>query len=314
MPDWSYLYNESPMRVDGQVVRATIDGMSVPISMAMNRLQNGSAIPESLAPYQHMEGFRFESVGVGLFNITVPGYRHITPDGSSDDEVIRVGSYVDHPAQTFLVYFGGNWNVSVAVDDDIIPLPNLETASDVLLNNRDCAIFIENLINQVATKDNPFTSDSFQQIRTSVTVDFSVQTGTVNGKPNQRVAGKAYPRDAITGIAKIGISPSQISKSGATEYGYAKAVYDYVITYMHEVIHQAGSNRRYTDRELAVAAVNPTIVNGDPAYKLPEGALEEFNSLNKDSKGENSRFYDKLLQYYCPGPSILGKPKFGKIR
>ncbi len=167
------------------------------------------------------------------------------------------------------------------------------------------------MINQAATKDNPFVSDYFPDLGNIVSVDFSQQYGKVNGISNTPVAGITHKRDATTGITKIGISPK--SSIGRNEYGYARNVYaDYVITYMHETIHQAGLNRPYTDRELATAAVNPRSVNGAPAYQLPPGALEEYNSLDPNLNGGNSRFYDKLLQYFCPGPSIVPRPTFGR--
>ena len=60
------------MRVNRQIVKATIDGMSVPISLAMRRLHNGSAIPAELEGYQGWEGFSFESIGSGIFRTTIP--------------------------------------------------------------------------------------------------------------------------------------------------------------------------------------------------------------------------------------------------
>jgi hypothetical protein len=113
LQNWDYLYNESPMYVNGQVVKATIDGMSVPLSLALHRLNNGSAIPAALAPYQHLRGFRFESNGVGTFSVHIPGYRHITPNGGgsgTNDDPIRIGSQVDYPAQTYTFSFGSALN------------------------------------------------------------------------------------------------------------------------------------------------------------------------------------------------------------
>ncbi len=66
-------YNfDSPMYVNGQRVTATLDGVEVPLSLAWSALQNGSAIPAELERFQHLRGFSFDYVGVGLFRTTIP--------------------------------------------------------------------------------------------------------------------------------------------------------------------------------------------------------------------------------------------------
>ncbi len=98
------------MYVNGQIVKATIDGMSVPISLAMRRLRNGSAIPAALAPFQHLQGFSFESNGLGTFSVNIPGYRFYNSTGGGsvydDDEPAVAGSQADYPAQNFSFSFG----------------------------------------------------------------------------------------------------------------------------------------------------------------------------------------------------------------
>jgi YD repeat-containing protein len=58
--------------VDGRRVPCTLDGVTVGCSMAMSLLEHGSALPAGLAPYQGIQGFRFDSFGLGIFTATIP--------------------------------------------------------------------------------------------------------------------------------------------------------------------------------------------------------------------------------------------------
>jgi hypothetical protein len=66
------IFGDSPMYVNGQQVSCTLDGMSVGCSMAMNMLNNGSAIPASIAWAQHLPRFQFTSHGLGIFTANIP--------------------------------------------------------------------------------------------------------------------------------------------------------------------------------------------------------------------------------------------------
>ena len=179
---------------------------------------------------------------------------------------------------------------------NIVPLPDLNRAIKVMLSNRDCATFVENLINKVAERTKiSFIADYLPDLLDNVQVDFSQQYMR-DGTP---IAGKAPPRDAA-GIAHLGISPR--SAKGLTEIGYKNAVYTYAETYLHELIHYAGGTRRYTDQELAEAAV--------ALGNLPEGAKKWFDQIKPGDIKGYSDFYDSILQNHCPGP--LGKPQFPK--
>ena len=59
-----------PRTINGQRVQMVLDGIEMPGSMysaLMSMLENGSAIPASLAQYQNQPGFQYNSVGLGMF-------------------------------------------------------------------------------------------------------------------------------------------------------------------------------------------------------------------------------------------------------
>jgi hypothetical protein len=85
-PEYQQMNDESVMRINGQDVRATLDGVGIPFAFALHLLQNGSALPAALAPFQHLQGFRFESNGLGTFSVNIPrqvGW-NVTYNGAND--------------------------------------------------------------------------------------------------------------------------------------------------------------------------------------------------------------------------------------
>jgi hypothetical protein len=66
-PEYQQLGDESVMRINGQDVRATLDGVGIPFAFALHLLQNGSALPAALAQYQNNPNFNFTSYGLGIF-------------------------------------------------------------------------------------------------------------------------------------------------------------------------------------------------------------------------------------------------------
>ncbi len=112
VPSWDYLYDESPLFVNGQRLNFSIDGFAIPASQALNLLRAGAVIPASLERDQNRPGFRFDDTGSGIFRVHIPGYRQeeASGGGSGDgNDPIQVGSYFDHPARTF------TWSVGAAL-------------------------------------------------------------------------------------------------------------------------------------------------------------------------------------------------------
>ena len=172
-------------------------------------------------------------------------------------------------------------------------MPDVKKEVKGLLQNPDCANFTEKVINRVA-KDTgvAFTSDYIPDLFASVEIDFTDQ-GSIAGK---HIAAKIYPRDAKTGTYKLGLSPK--NGAGFTESGIRNIKYDYVESYLHELIHAAGANRRYNDQEVAQAIVN-LVKDGD--LTLSKSALGQFNSIKPGDVAAYSAWFDTALQHYCPG-------------
>lgn len=125
---------------------------------------------------------------------------------------------------------------------------------------------------------------------------------TISGQGQGGVAFRAAdPRDAdaagtVSGSIKDGnatiiLTPQPsggLSARSLTPYGLRSTIYDYLIAAIHESIHLAGLNGRYTDRQLAEAAHDL-----NPKSYLPE---------NRKNLEANSTAWNSELQKHCPGP------------
>jgi hypothetical protein len=109
LPDWSYLYNENPLRINGQTVSFTMDGMSLPIAMnpsmlasILSRLRNGAIEVESVS------GFGISPMGgLGVIRVDLP-------DGGGSDLENNVVT-IQERYYLEVMSTGDSWNPSSAI-------------------------------------------------------------------------------------------------------------------------------------------------------------------------------------------------------
>ncbi|MEJ7860895.1 MAG: VCBS repeat-containing protein [Pyrinomonadaceae bacterium] len=130
----------SPTYVNGQRVTATLDGMPIGLAQAMSMMQNGSAIPAALAGFQGQSGFRFDSVGLGLFNVSIPrqvGW-NVNYNGANDTRGTASPVYLG--SNNFTVSFNVSWTSQQQTQQSIQPqqtrvviepLPPLRTKTNI---------------------------------------------------------------------------------------------------------------------------------------------------------------------------------------
>lgn len=129
-PDWNDLMPEDPLRVNGQVVKANVDGMSLPYGLgvdfkryAMDRLRSGSAVPGQVNQIVEAQvrglipdsiDARFEHILGNTFSFTVSGLTaayDIKPDSVSG-----------------IVSYGDSWNFHEALNT---PDPDPRTNEEI---------------------------------------------------------------------------------------------------------------------------------------------------------------------------------------
>ncbi|MEJ7623794.1 MAG: hypothetical protein WKF34_07355 [Pyrinomonadaceae bacterium] len=149
----------SPSYVNGQQVSCSLDGLSVSCASAFRSLDNGSAIPAGLAPYQSLPGFQFNSHGLGIYTANIPGHYFSTPNGSDSGNTIRVGSYGYAPPSTQSFNFNYQ-NISWAPQQQTQQQPErldpstvniLKTNLEKLMADKNCGDFINSVL--AALKD-----------------------------------------------------------------------------------------------------------------------------------------------------------------
>ncbi len=175
LPDWSYLWNESPMRVDGQIVKFTVDGMSLPVSMnrgIIDRLRNGSLVPEHI---NHLllaqaHGFlpddiniSFDYVGGGLFKTSITG----------------LAKYLDYDSITTVQSFGGSWSFNQAVQTQTIQQERefnvaVTTVRSILGSKNPCSEFFGS--NALAAFNNMIRNKTFERLdNANVGISMSIE-------------------------------------------------------------------------------------------------------------------------------------------
>jgi len=174
---------------------------------------------------------------------------------------------------------------------DFVPLPDLRKGIDALSRLGDCGQYIQSLINKVADRTgNPFVSDYIPDLFDTISKQGGVAFRAAD--PNRSETGGTVSGTIKGGDAMIIITPQPndafASARTLTPIGLRTTVYDYFIAAIHESIHLAGLNRRYTDRQLAVAAHD----------------LNANSYLPKNDKdvSDNSDAWNAELKKHCPGP------------
>ncbi len=180
-------------------------------------------------------------------------------------------------------------------DTDVVPLPNLRGGIQGLTHLGDCGQYIQSLIDKVAgNTGNAFVSDYIPDLFDAISAEGGVLFQAADPKDSEvggTVRGTIWTPKNKNGGATIIITPQPgggLLTKYLTPYGLKSTIYDYLIAAIHESIHLAGLNRRYTDRELAVAAHDL-----DPNSYLP---------ADPRARNANSDAWNAELKKHCPGP------------
>ena len=176
---------------------------------------------------------------------------------------------------------------------DFVPLPNLRLGIDALARQGDCGRYIQSLINKVAERTgNPFVSDYITDLFDTITNQAPVAFRPADPDRSETggtVRGLIKDGNALIVITPQPNEPGFASARNLTPYGLRNTVHGYLIAAIHESIHLAGLNRRYTDRQLAEAA---HALPGSKSY-LPSDAGDV--SANSDA-------WNAELKKHCSGP------------
>jgi hypothetical protein len=237
-PEHQQMDDESVMRINGQDVRATLDGVGIPFAFALHLLQNGSALPAALDRYQHLQGFRFESNGVGTFSVNIPGYRfyNTTSGGGSgtDSDPIRVGSYTDYPAQNFSFSFGAALSVQTKQVENKTETTRKQELKKLLRNNKDCEKALKKLGLDIKKE---FKNKNFLDVREGSDVANSTLRELGMDLSN---APKGFNADAKIGETKNAYAQnvSGTNKILIFQSFYRQSTGERGLTIIHEIMHE----------------------------------------------------------------------------
>ncbi len=129
---------EDSMMVNGQRQTCAMDGMAVSCSMARRAMDNGSAIPASIAHLQGQPGFSFENRGLGIFTVTTPRMERIPNANYGGNGTITVNGYSNvwlGRTDSYLFSFNGNFGGQQQTQTRETPR---EVLDKFLINNQAC--------------------------------------------------------------------------------------------------------------------------------------------------------------------------------
>lgn len=266
--------------------RCTLDGIAIGCALAGQLMESGAVAVEFLIHDQ--SGWRVEqspiiSFGVGIFGFDTPTIRR-------DSE----GPYLGW--QPFVFSLGSQDTRWQSVDPD-----GIRDALDRMLKAGDCGKFVEDLINRLGAKTKqPFVSDYALDLFDAV----RSQGGFVRGgladenHVGATVSGHIY-NGKKRGDATIHIGSN--FELGSSDPQTRADVVNKLDAFqvLHELIHHAGRNNYYTDRQVAEVLSKMTGTPGLPNRK-------DYKS-DKDFLGANSTYFSQVLAQKCPVLSTVGK-------
>jgi len=276
-PDQEYPYfqvhGDDMMIVNGQRVPCLMNGFTVGCSEATSSLENGSAIPASLAHLQNMPNFSFRSVGLGMFV-----WEYYVPGNLEDDPLPPPDQTTRGHWETGVLAYGTQWQkqrYKTPMTEEEVQM--LRTGVDATVKGK-CAEFVQKLISAVGTEVTDLPLLLAEAIsRAARTSGISWIAG--NG-------GFAYQRPI--GHPQAHIAEIQIGNGRATSAEPPKRLP--LIAILHEVIHVAA---RADDFRLAEAVKDLGII-----VILDDGKTV-LNFPTDDSKLSHSGYWGQALKNHC---------------
>jgi hypothetical protein len=299
--NWNYLYNESPMYVNGQRVSFTLDGISITQSYAMMYIESGRIGGQFGLLYMAAEASA-QRVKLGTWWRTTT-YSTTNPD---------TGDITSHTEMTKLNdVFGGyaynNWSASLALtvffqQDKKTKLGNKE--------REDLKAKLSDLLNKKDSKCKEFLNSLLVGLRGSIKNDFS------------DLAKEAFEKVSffdkqMTGA--LGYAPSTIdSKDPEIDLNFAaidkeskelKNLNLLIQTLIHEIIHAAkkGGNTTYSHNEMARRAYSvakdmdliPSGVEKPPTVLLGSDPNDVLRQGIGGQDVKDSMTFRKILENIC---------------
>jgi hypothetical protein len=157
-----------------------------------------------------------------------------------------------------------------------------------MLNTGKCGTFVEQLLNQLASTKNPRFTGSLLDVFDKVMQQKKLIRGGLATKERASAAtdGSLKNGDAAIYLAK-GFT---FMVTSIDDKAKAVAALD-AFNVLHELIHLAGQNNSYSDRQVAVA-LSSMGNSGLPIRRRGES--------ERDFVGRNSAFFSDILKTKCP--------------
>jgi YD repeat-containing protein len=245
---------------------------------------------------------RYVSMGLGIINqIDTAGVNpRRPPDGRRSAFVELVGlipiqfenGWWYYPSQTDLIelpFINRQDTRWPTVDPEAVA-----GALETMLATGECGSFVEELINRLGARtNNPFISDYVPDLYKAVRKQGGIVRGGLadNNRVSATVSGHIFKGEKPDGAT---IYLNSNFEFGSTDPQVQAAAVNALdgFNVLHELIHHAGLNGYYTDRQIAETVSQMTGVPGLPNRK-------DYKS-DTAFVGANSSYFSKVLSQKCP--------------
>ncbi len=303
-PSLQQLYEDMPMYVNGQLVTATLDGVSVPLGMALGMMANGSAIPAALAPYQSNPNFNFSSNGLGLYSVTVPlqvGW-HVNPNGS----VAPVYSQHSTRSFSFAIPWESSWRTQQQNKDRKLTKYEIKGLRDQLTDALDiekspnCRKFLNETLRELGVLGKGKLYNDIMDV-----FDLYASKAAIYDAPGLGDGEAPFPANHKNAKLRLDLEQhKQWIQKGIKESDYT------VLTIFHELIHGSGRRQSFRHNAMGIAMHRAAVKLGImPERDLPVAdqkklnSKDEFVSMAEEGRLNNEFFNiaEETLKAACRG-------------
>jgi hypothetical protein len=310
-PEHQQMNDESVMRINGQEVRATLDGVGIPFALLLHLLQNGAVATEYTL---HIKGRGFhtiqvpiDSYGVGLFGHETPP-TWIRPNGD--------GGYTGNGGYNFFSFGDNRGGQIIEHPTRLLQIPKLPerdlTSAEIDALRKDlnalltdkCKNFLTELAKTINNSQTPYNSDPNVNTATNTYSDIinlfdEVRLQTAKNNGFRLTNGRDMMSTTRSGAnrEKIVVNVERGSNRDFSKVDLARAQ-----TLIHEFIHiySRESTTHFQMSNYAYAAAKKFDKDfkfilrekGDNIMKLnPTTTFDDFRSAD----------FGTILRKYCDG-------------